>query len=144
MSPIINNNNSKLIFNYFFNLLFFCLFIKRINILTPPHAWGKPQGDVLHEDPLRNTPTKVGNSRYQLQRNWKPPTGVGNTVCLLPQTSIQKKHPHRRGEYSYSYLSLGSETQKHPHMRGEYQNLTCLSHSCRETPPLICGEYAQY
>ncbi len=49
---------------------------------TPPHAWGIHDMDIYYLSWCRNTPTRVGNTRYRARQRIR-----------------SKKHPHTRGEY---------------------------------------------
>ena len=111
---------------------------------TPPRAWGRPQDDVLQLRAWRNTPTSVGKTHPQNGRD-----------------ASNEKHPHERGEDSWTPRSERSliETpprawgrltsprlakplvRKHPHERGE--DLVWLSAvpMKAETPPRAWGRH---
>ena len=109
---------------------------------TPPRAWGRPLGKSSCGSSKRNTPTCVGK-----------------TGSLWLVADSQGKHPHVRGEDTFTPFTRSEmlETpprawgrprtarsscrhrQKHPHVRGEDRPLTSSRRRFLETPPRAWG-----
>ena len=89
---------------------------------SPPLAWGIPFSANQRGEPLRITPTCVGNT--VILNVWFSlsvritPTCVGNTARLVFSLQTLEDHPHLRGEY------LGGQNNGKP---------------CKGSPPLAWG-----
>ena len=84
---------------------------------TPPRAWGRRQSVVPALQPQRNTPTGVGKTLVQ-------GLGPGST----------QKHPHGRGEDSFTTLGRLSYAETPPRAWGRPRRQRRSTFSARNTP----------
>ena len=91
---------------------------------TPPRAWGRHMDGDASLDDWRNTPTCVGKTFYQSQ-----------------ELFFNKKHPHVRGEDTFTSITLQVLSETPPRAWGRLCVSREREHGNRNTPTCVGKTY---